>query len=60
MMLHLILIQSYLSLKLKLLVSNKEPSNLEMFKNSNTETKMPGKKVVYHTPKLKNSRTSTV
>ena len=54
------MIQSYLLLKLKVLVSNKELLNLEMSKNSSTETRMLGKKVVYHMKRLKNLRMFTV
>ena len=59
-MLLLILIQSYLLLKLKVPVSNREHLNLEMSKNSNTEIRTPGKKVAYLMPKLRNLRMSTV
>jgi hypothetical protein len=47
-------------LKLKVPVSNKELLNLEMSKNLSTETRMPGKKVGYHTQKLRNLRMFTV
>ena len=59
-MLLLILIQSYLLLKLKVPVSNREHLNLEMSKNSNTEIRTPGKKVAYLMPKLRNLRMYTV
>jgi hypothetical protein len=44
----------------KALISNKELSNLEMSKNSSTRIRDPGKKVLYHTLILKNSKMFTV
>lgn len=56
----MILIQSYHSLKLKALISKKELLNLAMYKNSNTKTKEPGKRMLYHMMKLKNLKTFIV
>ncbi len=58
MRLLLILILSCLSPRLKVVLATKKLSNLEMSKNLNTKTKIPGKKVPYHIKTLRNSRTS--
>jgi len=56
---HLLLLTKLL-LRQKALISKKELSNSEMSKNSSTETRTPGKKVHYHTLKLKNLKMFTV
>ena len=60
MRLLLILIQSCLLLKLKVALVTKKLSNSEMSKNSNTRIRNLGKKVLYHTLILRNSRTFIV
>ena len=60
MRLLLILIQSCLLLKLKVALVTKKLSNSEMSKNSSTRIRNLGKKVLYHTLILKNSRTFIV
>jgi hypothetical protein len=47
-------------LRLKVVLVTKKLSNSEMSKNSSTRIKNLGKKVLYHTLTLKNSRTSIV
>jgi hypothetical protein len=56
----LILIQSCLLLRLKVDLATKNLSNLVMSKNSSTRIKNHGKKVLYHTLILRNSRMSIV
>jgi hypothetical protein len=57
---NLLLVLIKLLLRQKAKISNKKLLNSEMSKNSNTETRMPGKKVACHIKTLRNLRMFTV
>ena len=57
---NLLLVLIKLLLRQKEKISNKKLLNSEMSKNSNTETRMPGKKVAYLIKTLRNLRMFTV
>ena len=57
---NLLLVLIKLLLRQKAKISNKKLLNSEMSKNSNIETRMPGKKVAYLIKTLRNLRMFTV